>query len=121
MAATVQDLHLEIVHIGINTESEGEARTVQGAFAELLGLEKRDGNKSVFVGSVIECMKSRFRGTHGHLALAADDVDEAMKVMEEHGYTFDRETLTRDEHGAAKAVYLTGEIGGFAVHLFRRS
>lgn len=121
MAATVADLHLEIVHIGINTEDEREARDVQGAFAELLGLEKRDGNKSVFVGSVIECMKSRFRGTHGHLALAADDVDEAMEVMQKQGYTFDMETLTRDESGAAKAVYLNDEIGGFAVHLIRRS
>ncbi len=121
MIVTVEDLHLEIVHIGINSEDEREARAVQSAFAELLGLEKRDGNSSFFVGSVIECMKSRFRGTHGHLALAADDVEEAMKVMQEHGYTFDPGTLTRDENGVAKAVYLENEIGGFAVHLIRRS
>jgi len=121
MIDTIRDLNLKIVHIGINNDDEKKAREVQSALSELLGLEKREGGKSVFVGSVVECMKSNFRGTHGHLALAADDLDTAMEVMQQYGYTFDLDTLYRDENNVAKAVYLNGEIGGFAIHLLKRS
>ncbi len=116
----MKELNLEIIHLGINNENEETARAVQESFCRLLSLPGKDGNKSVFAGSVIECVKKNYLGTHGHIALGTDDIDTAMEVMEKHGYTFDLDTLATDENGVKKAVYLTGEIGGFAIHLLKR-
>ncbi len=119
MREEMKDLGLSIVHIGINNGSEEEAGTVASLFSDLLGLPARNGSKSVFVGEVLEIMKMPFRGVHGHIALQTPDIMLAIEVMERCGYSFDMHTLTYDAEGVAKAVYLNGEIGGFALHLLR--
>ena len=55
-------LGFELAHIGINSESTEQAGETAGLFSEIFGLDHKDGNSSIFSGTVIEVMKSPFRG-----------------------------------------------------------
>lgn len=48
---------LSLAHIGINCADEESARQTAAALCGLLGLEYRPGEKSIFAGSIVECMK----------------------------------------------------------------
>ena len=66
-----------------------------------------------------EIMKSRGKGTHGHIAISTWDVDRAVYHLSRAGASFDESTRTRDDKGS-KFIYLEGEFGGFAIHLIRK-
>ena len=112
-------LGFELRHVGINAASAEEADGVAGAFEKLFGFAKKDGNSSVFAGTGIEVMKAPYLGAHGHIAIGTNYVERAIYHMELQGFEFDMDTA-KYKNGKLVAVYLKGELGGFAVHLVQK-
>lgn len=114
-------LGLELQHIGINAENEEQAAKIAEHFALLFGSEVKCGNSSVFAGKEIEVMKKPYLGTNGHIAIAANSVERAMRYLEENlGFAFDEDTAKYDDKKKIKAIYLNEQIGGFAIHLMQK-
>lgn len=107
-------------HIGINCQTELEARKTADILQNAFCGDVRNGSSSVFVGSEIEITKSPFPGIHGHLAFATPDIDEAIRTLREKGIPI-VEGSQKYKDGKLVAVYLDIEIAGFAVHLLATS
>lgn len=105
-----------IAHVGINCECEEEALKAAKLFEALFGLTVKNGNSSVFAGTAIECNKKPGRGKHGHIAIGTPDVKAAVADLESRGFTFIPESAVVKD-GVLKAIYISDEICGFAVHL----
>ncbi|MDP4133812.1 MAG: bifunctional 4-hydroxy-2-oxoglutarate aldolase/2-dehydro-3-deoxy-phosphogluconate aldolase [Bacillota bacterium] len=119
-AVTVM-LGLEIGHIGINMPDEASAQDVTNEFAKIFGgIPVKNGNSSLFAGTLIEVMKSKGRGTHGHIAVKANSVDRALYHLSKQGVKFDMSTATYNDDGTMKVIFADGEFGGFAVHLLQK-
>lgn len=112
-------LGMELRHIGINSADEEEAEKTAKTLCALFGLEYRPAEKSIFIGKEFEVMKYKGMGTHGHIALAVNDVDRAVYHLGRSGASFDESTRITDEKGT-RFIYLDGEFGGFAIHLVRK-
>ncbi len=112
-------LGFELKHVGINCKDEAEADGVAEAFSKLLGFEKKPGNSSIFSGTAVEVMKSQGLGANGHIAIGTNYLDRAINYLESQGYEFDMSTA-KYKNDKMTAVYLKGEIGGFAVHLVQK-
>ncbi len=104
-------------HVGINAESEAAAKKAAGLFG-IFGFAPKEGNSSIFNDTVIEVMKSPFRGKMGHIGLKCWNVDRALAYLKTQGFTGVEETAKR-EKGALTVIYLEPEIAGFAVHLIK--
>ena len=68
-------------HIGINTPDAQEAEQLANLLSAMFNLEPKMGNKSVFAGSLVECMKSPYLGKNGHIALETPDLESAVEHM----------------------------------------
>lgn len=112
-------LGFELRHIGINANSEDEADDVAGSFEKLFGFTKKVGGSSVFAGTAIEVMKAPYLGANGHIAIGTNYIERAVYHMELQGFEFDPETA-KYKNGKLVAIYLKGELGGFAVHLVQK-
>jgi len=112
-------LGFELRHVGINANSDEEANGVAGSFEKLFGFTKKDGNSSVFAGTGIEVMKAPYLGAHGHIAIGTNYIERAVYHMELQGFEFDMSTA-KYKNDKLVAVYLKGELGGFAVHLVQK-
>jgi len=112
-------LGFELRHVGINATSAEEADGVAGSFEKLFGFAKKDGNSSVFAGTAIEVMKAPYLGAHGHIAIGTNYIERAVYHMELQGFEFDMDTA-KYKNDKLVAVYLKGELGGFAVHLVQK-
>ena len=112
-------LGFEIRHVGINANNEEEADCVAGSFEKLFGFTKKAGSSSVFAGTAIEVMKQPYLGAHGHIAIGTNYIDRAVYHMELQGFEFDMSTA-KYKNDKLIAVYLKGELGGFAVHLVQK-
>ena len=112
-------LGFELRHVGINAKSEEEADGVAGSFEKLFGFTKKAGSSSVFAGTGIEVMKTPYLGANGHIAIGTNYIDRAVYHMELQGFEFDMDTA-KYKNGKLIAVYLKGELGGFAVHLVQK-
>ncbi len=114
-------LGFEIRHVGVNSENADAAMQAARMFSLFTGWPiLNDGPGSCFVGVGIEIMKRMGRGAHGHIAVATSSVRRARWHLERRGFTFDDSSLTLDDAGEPKLVYMQGEIGGLAVHLVRK-
>lgn len=112
-------LGFELKHIGINTNSEEEADGVACSFERLFGFVKNVGESSVFAGTAIEVMKQPYLGANGHIAIQTNYIERAIYHMELQGIEFDKDTV-KYKDGKMVAIYLKGQIGGFAVHLLQK-
>ncbi len=112
-------LGFELRHVGINAKSEEEADGVAGSFEKLFGFTKKAGSSSVFAGTGIEVMKTPYLGANGHIAIGTNYIDRAVYHMELQGFEFDMSTA-KYKNDKLIAVYLKGELGGFAVHLVQK-
>lgn len=106
-----------LAHVGLNAADRDEAERLARQFELLFGLTVKEGNSSFFSGGVIEVTKKPYKGTHGHIAIATPDVPAAKADLESRGFTFDPDTAKYRPDGVLNAIYLTGEVGGFAIHL----
>ena len=120
-AVAVAKMHgFEIKHIGINSADEDVANGTANALAKAFALPVKNGNKSLFAGTPFEVMKFMGMGTHGHIAISANNVARAAAFLERNGAELDWDTADYDEKGALKFIYLKGEFGGFAIHLVNK-
>ncbi len=113
-------LGLSIAHVGINCENAEEAEKTAKTICALFDFDYKAGNSSDFAGTAVECMKSPFLGSKGHIAIGTNSVDRAVYHLSRRGIEFDESTRKVDAKGASKAIYLKGEFGGFAIHLMQR-
>lgn len=118
--AVTKMLGFEVRHVGINGRNETEAEQIANAFEAMFGMTKKVGNSSVFAGTGVEVMKTPFKGTHGHIAIATNYAERAKYHLEKQGVVFDEASANRDAKGKLKAIYLKDEFGGFAVHLLQK-
>ena len=117
--AVMTMLGFELEHVGINCENEIEADKTADSFANIFGMEKKNGNSSVFAGAMVEAMKTPYLGTKGHIAVGTNHVERAMSYLEAQGVVFDMDTAKYNK-GKLIAVYMKEQIGGFAVHLVQK-
>ncbi|BCJ96821.1 hypothetical protein acsn021_43900 [Anaerocolumna cellulosilytica] len=113
-------LGFELRHVGINASDETEADSVATSFEKLFGFTKNVGNSSIFAGLGIEVMKAPYLGKNGHIAIQTNYIERAIFHLELQGFEFDMDTAKTDKNGKLVALYLKGEIGGFAVHLVQK-
>lgn len=113
-------LGFEIAHVGINAADDSEASNTAASFDKIFGFTQKNGNSSIFAGSAVEVMKGCGLGKNGHIAIGTNFIERAVYHMEKQGVKFNKESEKRDEKGKLKAVYLEGEMGGFAVHLVQK-
>lgn len=113
-------LGFELLHVGINTDSDKEASKTAKIFEELFNFEKQDKLNSIFVGSYIEVMKKQFLGNKGHLAIGTNDINRAVSYLKSIGHEFDEANKYYDDNGKLTSIYLKEEVGGFAMHLLQK-
>lgn len=109
-------LEYRLAHIGINNDNEEEALKGAKMMEALFGFKAKVGNSSIFTDSYAEFNKFQGRGKHGHIAIATPDIKAAVEDLESRGFTFIPESAVIKD-GKLKAIYLTDEICGFAIHL----
>lgn len=107
-------LGFSLAHVGINCENEVEAQRAAKTLCAFFGFDYKPGNSSIFAGSAVECMKTPYLGRNGHIAIATNNLDRAIYHLGRQGVEFDESTHK------PKAIYLKGEVGGFAIHLVQR-
>lgn len=110
----------ELEHIGINTPNAEEAEKLAGLLSMMFNLEPRHGQKSEFGGPYFECMKAPFLGANGHIAMRTPNLTAVVEELKEKGFSFNMETAAYTEDGKLKNVYLSGEFGGFAIHIMQK-
>lgn len=113
-------LGFELRHVGINETDEESAEKTASAFESIFGMTKKAGNSSIFAGTAVEVMKKPYLGAKGHIAIGTNYIERAVYHLERLGVEFDENTASKDEKGRMKAIYMKGEIGGFAVHLLQK-
>jgi len=112
-------LGYELRHVGINSGSPKQAFKDAEALASLFDLPVMEGNSSIFTGDSFEMMKNPFRGTHGHIAIACNNLSRAKWHLENRGFVFDEASLSI-KSGKPVTIYLKDEIAGFAFHLLQK-
>lgn len=110
-------LDFKLAHVGVNAGGCEEATLCASLFEKVFGFAKKEGNSSVFAGSVIEVMKTEGRGKNGHIAISTPNVKRAVKNLELNGTEFDYDSAKYDQNGRMTVIYLKGDFFGFAVHL----
>ncbi|MBQ9748180.1 MAG: bifunctional 4-hydroxy-2-oxoglutarate aldolase/2-dehydro-3-deoxy-phosphogluconate aldolase [Clostridia bacterium] len=110
----------EIVHIGINSDNEEEAKKTADLLCKLFMLTPDVRSKSIFAGTEFEVMNCQFRGTKGHIAIGCNFPDRARIYFENLGIEFDESTATYDDKGNLKFAYMKDEIAGFAFHIVKK-
>ena len=110
-------LNFRIKHVGINSKDEAEAKKTATLLCSIFDFDYNDTELSVFTGSAVEVMKFMGRGSLGHVAIGADNVDRAEYYLRQRGVSFDESTRRVDASGRTTFLYLKDEIGGFAFHL----
>ena len=113
-------LGFDLRHVGINQpDAESSARTA-GEFESLFGFTRTDRGGAYFAGEVVEVMKKKFYGEHGHIAVATNDAGRAAYFLQKQGAVFNWQSAGYEPDGSLRVVYLAKEIGGFAVHILQR-
>ncbi len=104
-------------HLGIN-QKHGEEAAETANLLSLFDFGQKNGTSSIFCDTVIEVMKSPFRGTMGHIGLKCWNIERALAYLGQFGILGLEETAKK-EKGVLTVIYLDREIGGFAIHLVR--
>nr|WP_314981473.1 bifunctional 4-hydroxy-2-oxoglutarate aldolase/2-dehydro-3-deoxy-phosphogluconate aldolase [uncultured Stomatobaculum sp.] len=110
-------LNFRIKHVGINSKDEAEAKKTATLLCSIFDFDYNDTELSIFTGTAVEVMKFMGRGSLGHVAIGADNVDRAEYYLRQRGFSFDESTRRVDAAGRTTFLYLSDEIGGFAFHL----
>ena len=110
-------LNFRIKHVGINSKDAREAKKTATLLCSIFDFDYNDTELSVFTGTAVEVMKFMGRGSLGHVAIGADNVDRAEYYLRQRGFSFDESTRRVDASGRTTFLYLKDEIGGFAFHL----
>ena len=114
-------LDVSLAHVGLNSENEQDADEMTTAFSKLFIQEREETFVSYFGSEYSEVMKpENKRGIHGHIGVAVNNVPRAMHYYEAMGYHFNPDSVQVDEFGNMTLIYMIEQIGGFALHLYRK-
>jgi len=112
-------LGFEFAHVGVNAADEAQAADVAQQISKAFRFPYKPGNSSDFAGTGVEVMKSPYLGAHGHAAVRTNSIERAEYYLTKRGFALD-ESTAKAKDGKTTAVYLKGEIGGFAFHLLQK-
>lgn len=112
-------LGFEFMHLGINEETAESALSSANLLSQLFSFAVKEGNSSVFAGTEFEVMKSKYLGTHGHIAISTNHIQRAIAYLKRQGIATKPDTA-KEKDGKLKVIYLDVEISGFAVHLLQK-
>ena len=112
-------LGFEVAHIGVNCENGEASLALCETLHRAFDLPVKEGASSNFASGSIEVMKSRYLGTHGHIAIRTNSIEMALAELERRGFACDMETA-KYKGERLIAVYLKEAFGGFAVHLLQK-
>ena len=104
-------------HIGINSENAEKAKEVATFLANIFDLEQNEGVASIFVEKNIEVVKSKGLGRNGHIAFYTENIEIAIKYLEEKAIKFNYKSAKYNEDDKIAIIYLEQEINDFAIHL----
>ena len=117
--AVCLSLGFELAHVGLNLPDENSSANVAEQFANLFGFTPKPGNSSNFAGESIEVMKSPYLGKHGHLAIFTTNINRAIFYLDKKGVHINPDTA-KYKNNKMTAVYLSNDIGDFAIHLVQK-
>ncbi len=109
----------ELAHVGINETGPDKAMAGAETLNRLFSFPIKDGTSSVFAGTGVEVLKSKYLGSHGHIAVSTVNINRAVAYLERKGARMKSETA-KEKDGKLVAVYLDLEVGGFAIHLLQK-
>ena len=112
-------LGFEFAHLGINEENADSALSSANLLSQLFSFGVKDGNSSVFAGPGVEITKSRNLGAHGHIAIGTNSIQRAIAYLKRQGFDTLPDTA-KEKDGKLKAIYLSAEVSGFAIHLLQK-
>lgn len=113
-------LGFELGHIGINTKDAAEAGELTDAFSDIFGFAKKEGSSSFFAGTIIEIMKYKGFGDHGHFSINTNSLPRAISYFENRGIEFDPDSAKYDDKGNMTIIYFKRDFCGFRVHLAQK-
>lgn len=112
-------LGYELYHIGLNYPDSAQVENFCQAMEDAFGFAHQRGNSSDFSSERIEVKKGGGRGTKGHLGIGTNSIYAAMADLSNRGYDIDESSAVY-KNGKLIAVYLSREIGGYAIHLSQK-
>jgi 2-dehydro-3-deoxyphosphogluconate aldolase/(4S)-4-hydroxy-2-oxoglutarate aldolase len=119
--AITKMLGFEFVHMGIHAKDQTAAQASANKLSDWFGFDKKDGNSSVFVSSLVEITKAPINNYPGHIAIKTNSIKRAIAYLADKGIQIDKESTKLRPDGSILAVYLKGvDINGFAVHLLAK-
>lgn len=118
--AVEKSLGFSLAHVGINGDSREEGLSTARWFADRFGFPMKEGGKSNFAGTYVECCNQRFPGKFGHIGIFTLSPLRAEAYFKAHGIPLREEFRNVDPSGKLVAVYLAEEVGGFAVHIVKK-
>jgi 2-dehydro-3-deoxyphosphogluconate aldolase/(4S)-4-hydroxy-2-oxoglutarate aldolase len=113
-------LGFSLAHIGFSGRNTEEGLSVAKWFSDRFGLPVKQGEKSNFGGTAVECGNIKFPGKYGHIAFFTNSPERAVAYFSRRGIPLRDEFKKVDENGNLIAVYLSEEISGFAVHIVKK-
>lgn len=116
-----KSLGFSLAHIGINGDSKEEGLATARWFAERFGFQVKEGGRSNFAGTYVECCNQQFPGKFGHIGIFTYSPNRALAYFKAKGIPTREEFKNVDAKGNLVAVYLEEEVGGFAVHIVKKA
>ncbi len=117
-ANAVKLMHgFKIVHVGINAGNDEGAAKVAAAFNPF---DLSATGAGFIIDKGIEIMNQPWYGEHGHIAVQTNNIKRAEAYLKTKGVKFIESSKKIDAKGNYKAVYIDGDLGGFAVHLLQK-
>jgi len=112
-------LGFEFAHLGINEENKAKALNSANLLSRLFYFPVKEGTNSFFAGSSFEIIKNKYLGKHEHIAIATNDIHRAIAYLKKKDISVLPETA-KEKDGKLKAIYITQEVSGFAIHLLQK-
>lgn len=111
-------LDYQLIHLGINCESESESQTSATLISSLFNLKTYHKPKSNFAGKYFEFLNTPGRGKNGHVGIYTPYPSRALYQLNKKGIHECVDTITRNKKtNEINFVYLDIELNGFAFHL----
>lgn len=118
--AVEKSLGFSLAHVGLNGESREEGLATAQWFAHRFGFPVKEGGKSNFAATYVECCNQKFPGKFGHIGIFTLSPERAEAYFNAKGIPLREEFRKVDANGKLVAVYLEEEVGGFAVHIVKK-
>jgi 2-dehydro-3-deoxyphosphogluconate aldolase/(4S)-4-hydroxy-2-oxoglutarate aldolase len=116
----MSEIIYEFAHLGINNDTSEEAKGTAEILLKLFGFNNYDIGNSIFSSGAFELLKTKFKGTKGHIGIYTNDMNLAITDLESKGVELDYTTLQKKPDGMLVSIYLKDEIAGFAFHLLQK-